>query len=162
MSYAEIISTISLLFSFLAITINAYPHIRDYGDKSDERRKNMLEIFTKTEWSNEGDIFTTPKAHYILSFKIAHGISRVYGMIKINLDEKEYYFHGVVTKNGVIKTKIMEPIGKNGVYVANAEFRYLKEVDEIVYTFKGFIGPTEEAQSHGVLDTKQFFWRAPN
>lgn len=162
MSYAEVVSTISLLFSFLAITINAYPHIRDYNDKGDERRKAMLDIFTKTGWSNEGDIFTEPKAHYTLTFQVAHGVSRVYGMLKINTDELEYYFHGTVSKKGVIKTKILLPIGKNGIYVAEAKFTYLKEVDEIVYTFLGFVGLTEEAKLHGVLDTEQYFWRTPD
>jgi len=158
MTYSEIVSTISLMFSFLAITINAYPHIRDYSDKSDERRKAMLDIFTKTKWSNEGDIYTVPKAYYDLSLSLAHGISRVSGELIIN-GVREYHFYGVVTKKGIIKTKIVAPIGKNGIFVAHAEFRYLKEVDQILYTFLGFIGPEEETRLHKALDTKQLLWR---
>jgi len=159
MTYPEVVSTISLMFSFLALTVNAYPHIRDYGDKSDERRKAMLEIFTKTKWSNEGDIYTQPKGYYELSFELAYGISRVSGELIID-GKKEYYFHGIVTKKGTIKTKIIAPLGNNGIFVAHAKFRYLKEFDQISYTFLGFTGPAEEARLHGQLDTKQLFWRS--
>lgn len=158
MNYSEVVSTISLMFSFLAITINAYPHIRDYSDKSDERRKIMLDIFTKTKWSNEGDIYTTPKAYYELSLSLAHGISRVSGELIINAST-EYHFYGVVTKKGTIKTTIIAPLGKNGIPVAYAEFKYMKEVDQILYTFLGFIGPEEEARLHNALDAKQYLWR---
>ncbi|WP_418162701.1 hypothetical protein [Pantoea vagans] len=158
MTYPEVVSSISLLFSFLALTVNAYPHIRDYGDKSDERRKTMLELFTKTKWNNEGDIYSEPKGYYNLSFQQTHGISRVLGELIVD-GEKEYHFQGFVTKNGKIKTKIVLPIGKNGMYVAHVEFKYLKEDDQISYTFLGFVGNTEEAQLHSQLDTKQLFWR---
>lgn len=161
MTYPEVVSTISLIVSFVAITINAYPHVRDYGDKSDERRKTMLEIFTKTKWYNEGDIYSEPKGYYELSFQQTHGISRVVGELIID-GRKEYHFQGFVTKNGKIKTKIAAPIGKNGMYVAHAEFKYLKEDDQIIYTFLGYIGNTEEAQLHSQLDTNQLFWRNHN
>ncbi len=66
MSYSDTVATLSFVISCAAF---AMPYYRDHRAKQKERRKELLEIFTRTKWSNEGDVFTTPKAHYTLDLK---------------------------------------------------------------------------------------------
>ncbi|KZP59627.1 hypothetical protein A3N37_00225 [Enterobacter ludwigii] len=158
MSYSDIVATLSFIISGAAFLM---PYWRDHKAKKKERRKEFLEIFTRSPWSNEGDVLTTPKAHYTLDLKKGDGLSNVYGTLWINVDERYYEFSGDIDSKGVLKTKMKIPIGKWGAYIAKAKFSYSEETDQITYIFDGFIDNKEMASANDVLDTVQQLWRAP-
>ncbi|QKJ57605.1 hypothetical protein [Serratia fonticola] len=158
MSYANIVSTTSLVVALVAF---ALPFWRDHQAKQKAKRKEMIDVLTRSGWSNEGDILTIPKAHYTVEFSKIDGISNIVGTMHINLDERFFDFIGKVDAKGVLKTTLRMPLGKFGVEVAKVKFIYSEEDDQITYKFEGFIGPTEMAQENDVLDTKQLLWRSP-
>ncbi|HDS5421927.1 TPA: hypothetical protein QH332_005207, partial [Citrobacter freundii] len=71
MNYSDIVATFSFVISCAAFGL---PYLRDYRAKQKERRKEFLELFTKTKWHNEGDIYGNPKAHYTLELNKSGGL----------------------------------------------------------------------------------------
>ncbi|AXX19873.1 MULTISPECIES: hypothetical protein [Serratia] len=157
MSYSNVVATISLIVSAAAF---ALPYWRDHKAKKKAKRKEMLDFFTNSGWHNEGDIYSTPKAHYTLEVNKSSGISNVYGTLYINVDESHYEFNGKINAKGVLSTTLRIPIGKNGANIAKVKFIYSEEDDEIIYKFEGFIDNKDFAQEHDVLDTEQKLWRS--
>ncbi|EAQ5739966.1 hypothetical protein UL24_03995 [Salmonella enterica] len=157
MSYSDTVATLSFIIACAAFIM---PYWRDRKAKQKERRKELLEIFTRTQWSNEGDVLTTPKAHYTLDLKKGDGLSNVYGTLWINVDESYYEFNGEIDSKGVLKTKLKMPIGKWGAYIAKAKFIYSEDSGQITYMFDGFIDNKDMASANDVLDTVQKLWRA--
>lgn len=157
MSYANIVSTISLVVASVAF---ALPFWRDHQAKKKAKRKEMIDVLTRSNWHNEGDILATPKAHYTVEFNKIDGISNIVGTMYINIDERHFDFHGKVDAKGVLKTTLRIPMGKWGVDIAEVKFIYCEEDDEITYKFCGFVGETDMAQENDVLDTLQRLWRS--
>lgn len=158
MSYSDTVATLSFVISCAAF---AMPYYRDHRAKQKERRKEFLEIFTATKWSNEGDVLTAAKAHYTLDLKKAGGLSNVYGTLFINANESYYEFSGNIDSKGVLKTKLRIPTGKWGANIARAKFIYSEDTGNITYKFDGFIENKDMASANDVLDTVQELWRAP-
>jgi hypothetical protein len=156
MSYSDIVATISLIVSFAAFGL---PFWRDHKAKKKEQRKKLLDLFTQTKWSNEGDIYTTPKAHYTLILNKSGGLSNVYGTLDINVDERYYEFNGDINSKGVLKTTLRIPIGKSGANIAKVKFIYSEETDQITYKFEGYVDNKDWASANDVLDTTQQLWR---
>ncbi|WP_419236089.1 hypothetical protein ACN09D_21845 [Serratia fonticola] len=158
MSYSNIVSTISLIVASAAF---ALPFWRDHQAKKKIKRRELLDLLTRSDWSNEGDVLTSPKAHYTVKFDKTGGISNVIGTMYTNIEEESFDFYGKINAKGVLKTTLRISLGKFGTEVAKVKFIYSEEDDQITYEFEGFIGPTEMAQGNGVLDTKQLLWRSP-
>ncbi|HBC6075837.1 TPA: hypothetical protein KEW24_001634 [Citrobacter koseri] len=157
MNYSDIVATFSFVISCAAFGL---PYLRDYRAKQKERRKEFLELFTKTKWHNEGDIYGNPKAHYTLELNKSDGLSNVYGTLLLNVDESYYEFNGKINSKGVLKTTLRIPIGKSGANIAEVKFIYSEENDEITYVFDGFVDNKDMASENDVLDTKQKLWRS--
>ncbi len=157
MSYSDTVATLSFVISCAAFGL---PFYRDYRAKKKERRKEFLDLFTKTKWSNEGDIYTNPKAHYTLELHKSGGISNVYGALHINIDESYYEFNGDINSEGVLKTTLRIPIGKSGANIAKVRFIYSEDKGVITYKFDGFVDNKDMAFENDVLDTTQHLWRA--
>ncbi|MBN3216696.1 hypothetical protein [Pectobacterium polaris] len=156
MSYSNVVATISLIVSAAAF---ALPYWRDHKAKEKAKRKEMLDLFTRSNWFNEGDIYTTPKAHYTLKLDKSSGLSDVYGTLFINSNEKYYEFNGKIDSKGVLETKLRMPIGKTGANIAKVKFTYSEEDDQITYKFEGYIDNKDMVQENSVLDTEQKLWR---
>lgn len=158
MSYSDIVATLSLVIACAAFVL---PFWRDNSVKQKAKRKEMLETFTQSTWSNEGDVFSKSKAHYTVELNKSGGLSRVYGVMHVNVNERYYEFYGDVNAKGVLSTTLRMPLGKVGANIGKVKFSYSEDDDEITYEFEGFIDNKDMAQANGIIDTKQKLWRAP-
>lgn len=158
MSYSDIVATLSLVIACAAFFL---PFWRDNNLKQKEKRKYLLEAFTQSTWSNEGDIFSRPKAHYTVEFNKSEGLSNVHGVMYINVNERSYEFYGVISAKGVLSTTLRMPLGKFGANIAKVKFSYSEDDGEINYEFEGYIDNKHMAEANNVFDTKQKLWRVP-
>jgi hypothetical protein len=158
MSYSDFVATMSFVIACAAF---GFPYWRDRQVKKREKRKEFLEQFTKTNWTNEGDISATPKAYYMLEMYKAGGLSNVYGALHVN-NVKYYEFYGDIDANGILRTTLRMPLGKFGANIAKVKLIYSEDVGQVTYVFDGFIDNKEMAHENNLLDTKQQLWRIEN
>ena len=61
------------------------------GSDGDQKRKNLLEVFTDSDWSGSGDMRSTSSAIHVLNSAVIHSTSRTQKCISLSSTEAEWY-----------------------------------------------------------------------
>ncbi|ECO1611171.1 hypothetical protein AHT45_12890 [Salmonella enterica subsp. enterica serovar Paratyphi B] len=158
MKLSDSIAFISLIVSTFAFLASTYPHIMDWKRN---RRKSITyfkRIITSTKWTNEGDIYFSPKSHFDLSFLEVPGRTNVYAELIVNGDESAT-LRGKIKPDGSMTLTLNITVGWREIPSAEIELSYDEDEDLLNYRFKHYLGQHGLNDDLSRFDFSGMLWR---